>query len=176
MRQISREFPRGPVARTPCFHCWAQVQFLVGELGSYKVWPKTRKRLLVSPEGWEDSATLTLRLSLLLIHPLHHTHTHTHTHTHARTPTALNNRCCPKDPQLHAESLNIYYLHFLNTIISGLSLIAYAADFLDFVEMATHSSTLAWKIPWTEKPGGLQSMGLQRVGYNWATSLHFRNT
>ena len=28
-------------------------------------------------------------------------------------------------------------------------------------EMATHSSTLAWKIPWTEKPGGLQSMGLQ---------------
>ena len=29
--------------------------------------------------------------------------------------------------------------------------------------MATHSSTLAWKIPWTEEPGGLQSMGLQRV-------------
>ena len=33
-------------------------------------------------------------------------------------------------------------------------------------EMATHSSILAWKIPWTEKPGGLQSMGLQRVGHN----------
>jgi len=32
-------------------------------------------------------------------------------------------------------------------------------------EMATHSSTLAWKIPWTEEPGGLQSMGLQRVGH-----------
>ena len=31
-------------------------------------------------------------------------------------------------------------------------------------EMATHSSTLAWKIPWTEKPGRLQSMGSQRVG------------
>ena len=30
-------------------------------------------------------------------------------------------------------------------------------------EMATHSSTLTWKIPWTEEPGGLQSMGLQRV-------------
>ena len=30
-------------------------------------------------------------------------------------------------------------------------------------EMATYSSTLAWKIPWTEKPGGLQSMGSQRV-------------
>ena len=33
-------------------------------------------------------------------------------------------------------------------------------------EMATHSSILAWKIPWTEEPGGLQSMGLQRVRYN----------
>ena len=31
-------------------------------------------------------------------------------------------------------------------------------------EMATYSSILAWEIPWTEKPGGLQSMGLQRVG------------
>ena len=31
-------------------------------------------------------------------------------------------------------------------------------------EVETHSSTLAWKIPWTEKPGGLQSMGSQRVG------------
>ena len=38
-------------------------------------------------------------------------------------------------------------------------------------EMATHSSTIAWKIPRTEEPGGLQSMGLQRVGHDWATSL-----
>ena len=33
-------------------------------------------------------------------------------------------------------------------------------------EMATHSSISAWKIPWTEEPGGLQSMGLQRVAYD----------
>ena len=33
-------------------------------------------------------------------------------------------------------------------------------------EMAIHSSILAWRIPWTEEPGGLQSMGLQRVGYD----------
>ena len=33
-------------------------------------------------------------------------------------------------------------------------------------EMATHSSTLAWKIPWTEEPGELQSMGSQRVGHD----------
>ena len=37
--------------------------------------------------------------------------------------------------------------------------------------MAPHSSTLAWKTPWTEEPGGLQSMGSLRVGHNWATSL-----
>ena len=35
--------------------------------------------------------------------------------------------------------------------------------------MATHSSILAWRIPWTEDPGGLQSMGLQRAGHDWAT-------
>ena len=33
-------------------------------------------------------------------------------------------------------------------------------------EMATHSSILAWRIPWTEETGGLQSMGSQRVGHN----------
>ena len=38
--------------------------------------------------------------------------------------------------------------------------------------MATHSSTFAWKIPWTKDPGRLQSMGSQRVGHDWATSLH----
>ena len=37
--------------------------------------------------------------------------------------------------------------------------------------MAPHSSTPAWKIPWTEEPGGLQSMGSRRVGHDWAASL-----
>ena len=37
--------------------------------------------------------------------------------------------------------------------------------------MAPHSSPLAWKIPWTEEPGGLQSMGSLRVRHDWATSL-----
>ena len=37
--------------------------------------------------------------------------------------------------------------------------------------MAPHSSTLAWKIPWTEEPGGLKSMGSLRVGHDWATSF-----
>ena len=37
--------------------------------------------------------------------------------------------------------------------------------------MTTHSSALAWKIPWMEEPGGLQSIGSLRVGHNWMTSL-----
>ena len=37
-------------------------------------------------------------------------------------------------------------------------------------EMATHSSTLAWEIPWREEPGGLQSMGSHRVGHDWGTA------
>ena len=37
-------------------------------------------------------------------------------------------------------------------------------------EMGIHSSILAWRIPWTEEPSGLQSMGSQRVGHDWATS------
>ena len=36
-------------------------------------------------------------------------------------------------------------------------------------EMPTQSSILAWRIPWTEEPGGLQSMGSQRVGHDWVT-------
>ena len=37
--------------------------------------------------------------------------------------------------------------------------------------MVPHSSTIAWKIPWTEEPGRLQSMGSRRVGHDWVTSL-----
>ena len=42
-------------------------------------------------------------------------------------------------------------------------------------EMAIRSNTLAWKIPWTEEPDRLQSMGSQRVGHDWATSLDTDN-
>ena len=37
-------------------------------------------------------------------------------------------------------------------------------------EMSTHSNILVWRIPWTEEPGGLHSIGLQRVGHNWVTN------
>ena len=39
-------------------------------------------------------------------------------------------------------------------------------------EMAMHSSILLWEIPWTEKPGDLQSMGLQRIVYDWVTKQY----
>ena len=44
---------------------------------------------------------------------------------------------------------------------------------IEFMEkaMTPHSSTLTWKIPWAEEPGGLQSMGSRRVRHDWATSL-----
>ena len=43
-------------------------------------------------------------------------------------------------------------------------------------DMATHSSTLAWRIPWTEEPGELQSMGSQRVRHDWSDLAHTHNT
>ena len=51
----------------------------------------------------------------------------------------------------------------------------HSVDYKQFCQpekaMAPHSSILAWKIPWMEKPGGLQSMGSLRVRHDWATSL-----
>ena len=67
---------------------------------------------------------------------------------------------------------------FLNAIRSAVSCavgesVMYRTCFLDFnaFTLSCHSSTLAWKIPWTEDPGGLQSMGSLRVGHNWVASL-----
>ena len=41
--------------------------------------------------------------------------------------------------------------------------------------MATHSNIVAWRIPWMEEPGGLQSVGSQRVGHNWVTEQYIFN-
>jgi len=54
--------------------------------------------------------------------------------------------------------------------------VKYKIDYLDIAsklesEMATHSSILAWRIPWMQEPWGLQSTGSQRVRHDWATSL-----
>ena len=67
-------------------------------------------------------------------------------------------------------------LTWLSGGVSGATLLTtvYSSP-IGFMEkaMASHSSTLAWKIPWTEEPGRLQSMGSWRGGHDWATSLSF---
>ena len=67
----------------------------------------------------------------------------------------IHNRSTPFD---------IFYIFFLWYILTFLAIYSEKA-------MAPHSSTLAWKIPRTGKPGGLQFKGSLRVGHNWATSL-----
>ena len=73
---------------------------------------------------------------------------------------------------LHAQHCRIFFLKpncslKKNTLHSFLNVVVHLSE----KAMATHSSTLAWKIPWMEEPGRLQSMGLLRVGHNWATSI-----
>ena len=71
--------------------------------------------------------------------------------------------------------------HLSNTSLKSLTIYKNLFPLLEKA-MAPHSSTLAWKIPWMEEPGGLQSMGSRRVGHDWATSLslftfmHWRRT
>ena len=69
---------------------------------------------------------------------------------------AITRWCLPDGPSGSGELRGSYY---------------WSVAVLSEKAMATHSSTLARKIPWTEEPGRLQSMGLGRVGYDWATSL-----
>ena len=84
----------------------------------------------------------------------------------------------PSPDSSYGELYN-YFIIYHNVIITGLPLVAQTVKNLPSLQetwvrslnwedplekgMATHSSILAWRIPWTEKPGGLQSMGLQRV-------------
>ena len=61
------------------------------------------------------------------------------------------------------------FIHHLEIMNLKFPSLAYALEKV----MAPHSNTLAWKIPWMEEPGRLQSMGSLRVGHDWATSLSF---
>ena len=67
----------------------------------------------------------------------------------------------------------VYYFNQSKRIPTVYSRVSRAWNYITPLEkeMAIHPSTLAWKIPWTEEPDRLQSMGSQRVGHNWATSL-----
>ena len=63
------------------------------------------------------------------------------------------------------------YLYPSVYLVCDIEIIQYLLDLYTYLyipekAMATHSSTLAWEIPWTEEPGGLQSMGSRRVEHN----------
>ena len=62
------------------------------------------------------------------------------------------------------------WIFFSNSVCLHLNCVLYIPHIIG-VGDGTHSSALAWKIPWTEEPGGLQSIGSLRVGHDWATSL-----
>ena len=91
-------------------------------------------------------------------------YTHTHTHTHTRTHIFFR-----------FFSIIGYYkiLDMVPCAIQQVLVVyfTYSSVYLLKKAMAPHSSTLAWKIPRTEEPGRLQSMGSLRVGHGWATSL-----
>ena len=71
---------------------------------------------------------------------------------------------------LSACSISRSYLHIPNNIFIALSYLVIFRYYLGKA-VAPHSSTLAWKIPWTEEPDRLQSLGSLRAGHEWVTSL-----
>ena len=78
----------------------------------------------------------------------------------------------PKDPTTSPVSpaLQADFFFFFNHLSHQRSPFCSLPSFYFLEEeMATHSSILAWKISWTEVPGGLQSVGSQRVGHDWMT-------
>ena len=75
-----------------------------------------------------------------------------------------------KDKSSHCPLPNLL-IYKLVGIINSFKTYSFASHFHTLEkEMATHSSTLAWRILWTEEPGKLQSVGLQRVGHDLVTS------
>ena len=82
----------------------------------------------------------------------------------------LKNKRIPK--QNSSKSPLACFISWLcDTWFRILKLVQNRISLPNITAMAPHSSTLAWKIPWMEEPGRLQSMGSLRVGHDWATSL-----
>ena len=73
----------------------------------------------------------------------------------------------------HDRSFILIFLSVLKKVVMAVLTFHFTLSYEHFSEkaMAPHSSTLAWKIPWMEEPGRLQSMGSLRVRHHWATSL-----
>ena len=86
--------------------------------------------------------------------------------------SAIKDTCIPSyplhpSPQGRSTELSFPCCAAASHQLSILYMVVYTPE----KAMAPHSSTLAWKIPWTEEPGGLRSMGSLRGGHDWATSL-----
>ena len=79
--------------------------------------------------------------------------------------------CSTSCPEMSRDSLGMLHTAAKASLLSTFSFTAVCLYLTYHKAMAPHSSTLAWKIPWTEEPGRLQSMGSLRVGHDWATSL-----
>ena len=90
------------------------------------------------------------------------------THWRPRPPTTRRSPTCSSWRQLIGGSCFFKPSRFHWLVCFGF--LVCRAPFSEKA-MAPHSSALAWKIPWMEEPGGLQSMGSLRVGHYWATSL-----
>jgi len=92
-----------------------------------------------------------------------------------QTPPMKTVKPTVKSFKLHFSfSLFFFFLVFFFSLIENYLISIHVFPILNPLSekaMAPHSSTLAWKIPWMEEPGGLQSMGSWRVGHDWATSL-----
>ena len=84
------------------------------------------------------------------------------------TPRACSNSC-PLESVMPYNHFILCPLLLLPSLFPSIN--SSVLSFLSEKAMAPRSSTLAWKIPWMEEPGGLQSMGSLRVGHDWATSL-----
>ena len=87
--------------------------------------------------------------------------------------------CCKLEEGLHLSGLILQSdeMSLQLTLLISLPILFVSLEWIisfwneKYKAMAPHSSTLAWKIPWTEEPGRLQSTGSLRVGHDWATSL-----
>ena len=107
-------------------------------------------RILV-PNLWSLQAVLPFQISTASVYTARH-------FLMCCLSTVLQIVSCVKIPaQLSHSSLRTVSLFLCNNLLLE-------------KEMATHSNILAWRIPWTEEPGGLQSLGSQRVRHDWATN------
>ena len=75
-----------------------------------------------------------------------------------------------QDKEYYKRPKGIFHDKRINSSQEGIAILSIYVPNMEKA-MAPHSSTLAWKIPWTEEPGRLRSMGSRRVGHDWATSL-----